>query len=153
MRATTRNNVALALRALGRFPEAIVQHAQAPHVLRQQREQYREAVALNDLGSTLQAAGRHREAAECHARALETLCDVFFNAHGQARSLDLHAAAIHTTGDTEEAVRAWREAVGLYRQAGSEDAALAATQRITALGRTVEALDAATGHGACDGDD
>ncbi|MFD9003269.1 tetratricopeptide repeat protein [Streptomyces sp. NPDC059582] len=142
--ASTRNDVALALSALGRFPEAIAQHTQALDALRQQREQYREAVVLNDLGSTLRSAGRPQEAVACHAQALETLRDVFFDAYGQARSLDLYAAAVLATGDTEEAVRAWRRSVGLYRRTGSEDAALAATRRITALGGTAENSGAET---------
>ncbi|WP_369390749.1 tetratricopeptide repeat protein [Streptomyces sp. CG1] len=144
--ANARNDLALTLQAMGRFPEAIEQHTEALDALRALREQYREAMVLNDLGNTLRSAGRPRDALDCHERALTLLRDVFFDAYGQARTLDLHAAAVLAVGDVEKAVRAWWDAVPLYRRVGSEDAAQAATRRITAaLGRRKGAIGAEEG--------
>ncbi|WP_317447704.1 tetratricopeptide repeat protein [Streptomyces collinus] len=133
--ASARNDLALTLHAMGRFPEAIEQHTEALDVLRQQKEQYREAMVLNDLGSTLRSAGRHQDAAGCHEHALMLLRDVFFDTYGQARSLDLYAAAVLATGDVEKALQAWKDAVQLYRRSDSEDAARATIRRVTALDR------------------
>ncbi|MFE6823414.1 tetratricopeptide repeat protein [Streptomyces sp. NPDC057690] len=143
--ASARNDLALTLHAMGRFPEAIEHHTEALVSLRQQQEQYREAVILNDLGNTLRSAGRHRDAVRCHEQALALLRDVFFDTYGQACSLDLYAAAVLAAGEAEEAVRAWQESVVLYRRAGSDDAARAATRRITALGVPVESAGSEAG--------
>lgn len=137
--ATARNDLALTLHEMGVFPEAIEQHTKALEALRGQQEHYREAVVLDDLGNTLQSAGRHREAAECHDRARALFRDVFFDPGRQARSLGLQATALLALGDTEGAVHAWRESVALHRQAGSEEAALAALRRIAALAADAEA--------------
>ncbi|MEV0639463.1 tetratricopeptide repeat protein [Streptomyces sp. NPDC050619] len=143
--ASAGNDLALTLHAMGRAAEAIEQHTEAVDSLRQQREQYREAMVLNDLGNTLRSAGRHRDAVDCHERALSLLRDVFFDTYGQARSLDLYAAAVLATGDTEEAARAWRESVALYRRAGADDDARAVTRRSTALGVRTEVIGSEAG--------
>ncbi|MGW2824724.1 tetratricopeptide repeat protein [Streptomyces sp. NPDC001443] len=143
--ASARNDLALTLHAMGRFPEAIEQHTKALDVVRQQKEQYREAMVLNDLGSTLRSAGQHRSAVDCHERALALFRDVFFDTYGQARSLDLCAAAVFAAGDVERASRTWQDAAALYRRSGSADAARAAMRRVTALGVRTGALRAEAG--------
>jgi tetratricopeptide (TPR) repeat protein len=133
--AIARNDHALTLRAMGRLQQALVEHAEALRAVREQRAQYREAIILNDLGVTLRRAGRHQEAAECHRSALTLHRDVFSDPHGQARSLDLYAVAALALGRSDDALRAWGDAVRLYREADAEDAAQAALRRIEGAGR------------------
>ncbi|MGW7402996.1 tetratricopeptide repeat protein [Streptomyces sp. NPDC054833] len=133
--AIARNDHALTLRAMGRLQQALVEHAEALRAVREQRAQYREAIILNDLGVTLRRAGRHKEAAECHRSALTLHRDVFSDPHGQAQSLDLYAVAALALGRSDDALRAWGDAVRLYREADAEDAAQAALRRIEGAGR------------------
>ncbi|GHI01704.1 hypothetical protein AQI88_31260 [Streptomyces cellostaticus] len=135
--ATACNDLALTLRAMGRTAEALEQHTEALSLVRRHREHYREAVVLNDLGGTLRQAGRNEQAAECHGRALALFRDLFRDPYGQARSLDLYAAAAEGTGALEDARQAWQEAVALYREAGAEDAADAVTRRMGHAGRAL----------------
>ncbi|MEV6765978.1 tetratricopeptide repeat protein [Streptomyces sp. NPDC051105] len=118
--ATACNDLALALREMGRTAEALERHAEALNLVRQHTERYREAMVLNDLGETLCRAGRPEEAADCHGRALALFRDIFHDPYGQARSLDLYAAAVEGTGALDEARRARREAAARYGEAGAD---------------------------------
>lgn len=113
--ATARNDLALTLLGMGRVAEAVAHHAEALRSFRQQREQYREALVLNDLGVALSSEDNHQGAVKCHERALSLFREVFADIHGQARSLELLAAATSALGRAEQAERARREALRLRR--------------------------------------
>ncbi|MFH9088192.1 tetratricopeptide repeat protein [Streptomyces sp. NPDC017673] len=65
------NSLGLALRKVGRLPEAINAHLRARDLHQADGDPHREAIAWGNLGLDLQDAGRSWEAIDAHARACE----------------------------------------------------------------------------------
>ncbi|MER6959517.1 MULTISPECIES: tetratricopeptide repeat protein [unclassified Streptomyces] len=112
------SNLGDAMCRQGRYEEAAEHQHQALAHFRRTGEAYGEAGALNGLGEALHGTGRHTEALDAHAAALEVACGIE-EKEEQARA---HIGSAHVwqhTGNRDDAIGHYRQALSLYTELGS----------------------------------
>ncbi|MER6569457.1 tetratricopeptide repeat protein [Streptomyces sp. NPDC001093] len=111
------NSLGLALRKVGRLPEAIDAHIQARDLYHDSEDQHRQAIAWGNLGLALQDAGQLREAIDAHARACELFVITEDRTHEGTAWSNL-GVALWALGLTQQSIEALVLARDLHRATG-----------------------------------
>jgi len=119
----------------GRYQDATFQLNQALALCRQTGDLSTQATVLNTLGEVLLASGHVLNARRQHASALSAATQAGEN-YEQARAHDGIATACHTAGEQHQAIRHWKEALGIYTKFGAPEAQEVRTKLANRLPRS-----------------
>lgn len=118
-RASGLINMGVALRAQGRYADALSQARQALHLYRTANYSAGQAGALNNIGLYHIHLGSYQAAVACCQEALTGFRQID-NRHGAAHALDSLGYAYHFLGQSARAIACYQKSLDAFREHGDQ---------------------------------